>query len=294
MDVTEWSPFDNAPERISRVRANSAPDEFLKPGGYAARRCRFEPLPVVEHEAAKRRLAELRRLLQHCVEHRGEVTRRGIDDPQHLGGRGLLLQGLARLGQEPRILHRDHRLVSEGADQLDFFLGVSFDALARQTDDPDRLAVAQQWHAEHRVDASDPRIRLGFVERVGPGVEDMHGASIQGGTADQGAGARPDPHLALDLLVFGHQRGAGRPAILAADIPVQYRLVGAAQPDRGRDHGLQHRLEIERCAADDLQHVADRGLVFERLFEIPRARAQFAQQPRILDRDHRLRREILQ
>ena len=31
------------------------------------------------------------------------------NNPQHLGGRGLLFKSLARLGQEPRVLHRDNR-----------------------------------------------------------------------------------------------------------------------------------------------------------------------------------------
>ena len=38
---------------------------------------------------------------------------------KYLGGRGLLLQGLARLGQEPRVLHRDHRLRGEILQQRD-------------------------------------------------------------------------------------------------------------------------------------------------------------------------------
>ena len=36
-----------------------------------------------------------------------------------------------------------------------------------------------------------------------------------------------------------------------------------------------------------------RSLVLERLFEVARARLQFAEQPRILHRDNRLRRELL-
>jgi len=64
-------------------------------------------------EVAEARLAQPHRLFQHRVEHRAEITGRGIDDLQYLGGRGLLLQGLARLGNEPRVLHRNHRLRGE-------------------------------------------------------------------------------------------------------------------------------------------------------------------------------------
>src|SRR5215472_8214275 len=68
---------------------------------------------VVGVEVAMARSAQTYRLVQHRFEYRREVARRGIDDLQYLGGRGLLLQGLARLGQEPRIFHRDHRLRRE-------------------------------------------------------------------------------------------------------------------------------------------------------------------------------------
>ena len=58
-------------------------------------------------------LAQPRRSLDHCLEHRREIAGRGIDDAQHLGRRGLLLQRLARLGDEPRVLDRDDRLRRE-------------------------------------------------------------------------------------------------------------------------------------------------------------------------------------
>ena len=57
--------------------------------------------------------AEAMRLIQHRFEHRFEVTRRAVDDLQYFGGRGLLLQRLACLGQEPRVFHCDHRLRGE-------------------------------------------------------------------------------------------------------------------------------------------------------------------------------------
>jgi len=51
-------------------------------------------------------------------------------------------------------------------------------------------------------------------------------------------------------------------------------------------------LQVEGRAANDLQEVARRGLVLQRLFEVARALAQFAKQLRILHRDNRLRREV--
>src|SRR6516225_2752559 len=69
-----------------------------------------ELFAVPELQTAVAGIAQAVRLLDDRTEHGGEVARRAIDDLQYLCGRGLLLQCLARLGDEPRILHRDHRL----------------------------------------------------------------------------------------------------------------------------------------------------------------------------------------
>ena len=80
-------------------------------------RHRAENLAFAQHQRAMGDAAELVRFFQYRVEHRREVARRGIDDAEDLGGRGLLRQRLARLGDEPRIFHRDHRLSGEVLEQ---------------------------------------------------------------------------------------------------------------------------------------------------------------------------------
>ena len=62
-------------------------------------------------------------LVEDGVEHRREVAGRGIDDLQHLSGRGLLLQGLAGLGDQTRVLDRDDRLRGEILQQCDLLVG---------------------------------------------------------------------------------------------------------------------------------------------------------------------------
>src|SRR5258708_34970335 len=79
----------------------------------------MKALAIPGSENAKGRLAQSRCLLQHRVEHRSEVAGRAVDDLQYLGGRGLLIQGLAGLGDQPRVLHRDHRLRGEVLQQRD-------------------------------------------------------------------------------------------------------------------------------------------------------------------------------
>src|SRR6516162_4224273 len=70
-------------------------------------------------------------LFQYRVEHRREVTRRGVDDLQYVGSRGLLRQRLARLGQEPGVLHRDDGLCGEVLEQRDLLVSEWTDFLAK-------------------------------------------------------------------------------------------------------------------------------------------------------------------
>jgi hypothetical protein len=73
----------------------------------------MKTLAIKEPQEPKCRPAQTRGVVEHLVENRLELTGRGIDDLQYLSGRGLLLQVLARLGQEPCILHCDDRLRGE-------------------------------------------------------------------------------------------------------------------------------------------------------------------------------------
>src|SRR5215471_378154 len=99
--------------KITRGRPEWLPQPRGERLSYIVKRRRTEKLTVIGHERAVRCPAQGMRLLQDRVEHRFEVSRRGIDHLKDFGGRGLLLQSLARLCDEPRILHRDHRLSRE-------------------------------------------------------------------------------------------------------------------------------------------------------------------------------------
>jgi hypothetical protein len=70
-------------------------------------------VPVDRPQNAELRLAALHCLFQHRIENRLKVAGRRIDDAQHFRRRGLLVERLARLGQQPRVLHCDDRLRRE-------------------------------------------------------------------------------------------------------------------------------------------------------------------------------------
>jgi len=73
----------------------------------------MKSLPIIGHQSAKRRLAQCMSFFEDRLEHRPEIAGRGVDDTQHFGRGGLLLQRLASFGNEPRVLYRDHRLGRE-------------------------------------------------------------------------------------------------------------------------------------------------------------------------------------
>jgi len=100
-------------------------------------------LTVEAEDRAAIRIAKAVRLLQYRIEYRRQIARRGVDDLQYFGGRGLLLQRLTRLGQEPRVFHRDHRLISESAHEFDLLFCKRLDQLARERDHPNRFAFAE-------------------------------------------------------------------------------------------------------------------------------------------------------
>ena len=66
---------------------------------------------------------------------------RCVDHLQHFGGRGLLLQRLPLLGDQPRVLHRDHRLGGEVLQQGDLLVGERPDFLAVDRKDAEQAVL---------------------------------------------------------------------------------------------------------------------------------------------------------
>src|SRR6516162_11358155 len=104
----------------------AGPEPLPQPIGQAwcETSCRYRAVfyTVIDSQAPDLGAAQGMRLFQYPLEHRCEVAGRGIDDLQDLGSCGLLLQSLARLGQEPRILRGDDRLRREIFQERDFLI----------------------------------------------------------------------------------------------------------------------------------------------------------------------------
>src|SRR6516162_359311 len=107
-----------------------------------------EVLAVIGHQSPVRGAAQRMRLLQYRVEDWREIAGRGIDDLQYLRGRGLLLQRLARFGEEPGILHRNHRLRREILQQCDLLVGESASLLSVNNKVSEKCVVLTQRYGK--------------------------------------------------------------------------------------------------------------------------------------------------
>src|SRR5262245_58945661 len=64
-------------------------------------------------------IAERRRRLNEGLQHCVQVEGRAANDLEHVGGGRLLLERLAQLVEQPRVLDCDDRLISEGLHECD-------------------------------------------------------------------------------------------------------------------------------------------------------------------------------
>jgi hypothetical protein len=226
------------------------------------------------------RAAKPRGRFHYCVQHRLHIGGRAGDDVEHVAGRGLIFEGFfevacagLQFAEQPRILHCNDCLVGKGAHQFDLPLGKSFDPLPREIDRADHGPLAQQRHPE--CGASPGRHSLGHRPvRVGADVRDLHDPAFERhppghavATGDKCSLAQGRPQLGVNSahIVVRHS---------AVDLAIADKNrcgITVAKPARRFGHRVQHRLYIGRRAADDVEHLTGRGLVFERFFEVARA-----------------------
>src|SRR5262245_19624788 len=117
----------------------------------------------------------------------------------------------------------------------------------------------------------------------------MNGLALEYDSAGDRTAIRPERMLFHVLLLL-------RGKAVARDM-----MVGAVKPDgspiraakacRRLGERVEHRLQIESRAADDLEHVGGGSLLLQRFGELARACLRVIEQPHVLDRDRRLVRE---
>jgi hypothetical protein len=178
-----------------------------------------------------------------------EIAGRGIDDLQHLGGRSLLLQSLARLGQESRVLHRDDRLRREILQQRDLLVGERSNLLAVQDDEAENGVIPTERCDERRAGAAQVDeaaavqvacpiwlliLQVGHVHNRLPGENS--------GAERSRSGRRSVSFAELRKVVRNTSDGGGVPAlsVVGSELP-ESRL---AQPHGLVEHCIEHRREV--------------------------------------------------
>src|SRR5262249_47525193 len=198
---------------------------------------------------------------------------------------GQLAGARLHLLEQPYVLHGDHRLVCERLDQLDLLVGERLYGIARESDHPDRGSLAHQRYAEQRAAADF--LRAGeLIVRIGLGIDNMHGPTFKQGSAHDAV----TPGLEWDVLK--HRYELRRHAVVC-DRLEEARLVRTgdmpavrlAQSNSRLHQRLQHCLQIEGRAADDLEHVGGGGLLLQGFAQVARARLYLVEQPHVLDSD---------
>ena len=95
-------------------------DELPVPLGKSVHGTQVKRLALAAEQESGFGFAQARRRLHERVEHRLQIKSRAADDLEHIGGCGLLLQRFLQLArpllhflEQPRVLDRDHCLISE-------------------------------------------------------------------------------------------------------------------------------------------------------------------------------------
>src|SRR5215831_16610559 len=105
-----------------------------------------EYIAFVEQQVAEAGLADANSVLKHSLEHWLKFTRRTADDLEHICGGGLLLQRLAQLVEQARVLDGDDGLGGEIAHQLDLLVGERPYLLAVDGNGAEQLVLLEHRH----------------------------------------------------------------------------------------------------------------------------------------------------
>src|SRR5262249_41851839 len=132
----------------------------------------------------------------------------------------------------------------------------------------DGAALAQQWDPEHGSEAAD-LLRLGpRVFRIGEAIGQMHQLRLEARSPDQRASARCNRMFPYVGLVFPGEAVVRSEMVEPVLEEKDEGVLGLAEPSGGLDKRIEHRLELESRAADDLEDLRGRGLLLERFAQL--------------------------
>src|SRR5262245_1915200 len=251
-------------------------------------------------------VAQVCSALRNRVKDGLNIGRRPAEDTQHLCRCSLVFERLLQLSgaglqlilprlhflKQPRVLDGHDGLIGEGLYKLDL---LDCKWLRRRSTDghgPDAASLSEQRDAELRAVATK---WLGSVTvfRIGEHVRNVYNPALQRDTSRDSisaGGNRMLPHVFFQLRRVSV---ASRNAIDVAITKENEVVLRLAQPSCRLHERIEHRLQIEGRAADDLEHVSGHRLLLQSFGQISVPCLHFLKQPRVLDRDDSLAGERL-
>src|SRR5262245_54923657 len=264
-----------------------------KGGRGVVKRARIKCVIFAQIERAELGSAYLGRIREYGLEDRFELARRRADDLEHVGGGGLLLQRLAQLAEQPRVLDGDNGLRCEILHQFNLLFRKREHLPAIDDDQADMLAFPEHRNEQQgtytgNFDAGDGERVTFQVGRVGAHVRDLDRFATRGSPRHGTVGAGAVDRATAPLLDPDRRQVAVRcdSPVAIAFVQPQRAVAGFAKLGRLRQHRAEYRIERARRTGDHLEHIGGRGLLLQRL-------AQLAEQPRVLDGDHALGGKVL-
>src|SRR5262245_61034328 len=188
------------------------------------------------------------------------------NDLEHVGGRGLLLQGFTQLVEQPRVLDRDDGLVGEVLDQLDLLVGKGPHLLAVENDGAFDLIILDYRHSEYGADMPNfdsgnrQRIALGIASRGGD-ISDLDDLFRTGNTPDNGLWS--EPRLLNNFSIGRHVTLECHDLPVIALVPMHEAESGFANSHRIYQHRIEDRFKLAGRTRDDLQHLRRRRLLLQ-------------------------------
>src|SRR5262249_35998747 len=184
---------------------------------------------------------------------------------EHVGGGGLLLQGLAKLVEQARVFDGDHGLIGEGLDQRKLFVGEGSNLRPPHRNHANEDTFATHRHTEKGPDAARPR-RLcvnGTPVRIGLRIEDLYCPVLNSYAPDDRAVSWPN--LATAYPLSKPRRGIViRGEVVRLTVrPKDETLLDRAKLRRVLDQSFENGLKLECRPADDLKHVGGGGLLLQ-------------------------------
>ena len=293
-------PVHDRPFDIERV----APERPLSKDHIGIARFRIASTPVVVQAVdllrhpGDIRVRQARGVLDHGLQRRLEIEDGPAERLEDVAYRRLAFEGSARFVEESNILDRNGCLVRKRLDELNIALVERPDVVSGQHNASDDDAFPQHWHSENGTrfgQADDERLP---EDRVGFRVCDLNGRSALEDRAHHATlGPERSPVAAeMACCAVSRERLADicREAAAIRDRLEPLALdtreptnIGTGEADRILKHDVEDGPEIERGAADRLEHVRDRGLLLECFLGL-------VEETHVLDGDDRLGGEGLE